>query len=59
VREIRQQGPYHYAFSRHVEPVATVRPGEAGCPDPQRAGVAIPGVDGQAFCAMDGTAVRG
>jgi len=28
VREIRQQGPYHYVFSRYVDPVATVQPGE-------------------------------
>ena len=28
MQEIRQQGPYHYVFSRYVEPVATVQPGE-------------------------------
>ena len=28
MREIRQQGPYHYVFSRYVDPVATVKPGE-------------------------------
>src|SRR4051812_37947986 len=28
VQEIRQKGPYHYVFSRYVDPVATVRPGE-------------------------------
>jgi len=28
VREIRQQGPYHYVFSPYVEPVARVEPGE-------------------------------
>jgi acetamidase/formamidase len=28
MREIRQQGPYHYVFSRYVDPVATVQPGE-------------------------------
>ena len=28
MREIRQQGAYHYVFSRYVEPVATIEPGE-------------------------------
>src|SRR5215218_8851803 len=28
MREIRQQGPYHYVFSRYVDPIATVQPGE-------------------------------
>jgi amidase len=28
VQEIRQRGPYHYVFSRYVESVATVQPGE-------------------------------
>ncbi|MDP9363612.1 MAG: acetamidase/formamidase family protein, partial [Chloroflexota bacterium] len=28
MREIRQHGPYHYVFSRYVEPVARVKPGE-------------------------------
>ena len=28
VREIRQTGPYHYVFSRYVEPIARVEPGE-------------------------------
>jgi amidase len=28
VQEIRQEGPYHYVFSRYVDPVATVKPGE-------------------------------
>jgi amidase len=28
VREIRQQGSYHYVFSRYVEPIARVSPGE-------------------------------
>lgn len=28
MQEIRQQGPYHYVFSRYVEPVARVKPGE-------------------------------
>jgi amidase len=28
VQEIRQKGSYHYAFSRYVEPVAHVKPGE-------------------------------
>jgi amidase len=27
-REIHQQGAYHYAFSRYVEPIARVQPGE-------------------------------
>src|SRR5919112_1940993 len=28
MREIHQQGPYHYVFSRYVDPIATVQPGE-------------------------------
>ena len=28
MREIRQTGPYHYVFSRYVEPIARVKPGE-------------------------------
>jgi amidase len=28
MREIRQKGPYHYVFSRYVDPIATVQPGE-------------------------------
>jgi amidase len=28
MREIRQAGPYHYVFSRYVEPIARVDPGE-------------------------------
>ena len=28
MQEIRQQGPYQYVFSRYVDPVATVKPGE-------------------------------
>jgi acetamidase/formamidase len=28
MQEIHQNGPYHYAFSRYVEPVARVKPGE-------------------------------
>ncbi|MDF3040067.1 MAG: acetamidase/Formamidase family protein, partial [Thermomicrobiales bacterium] len=28
MQEIRQEGPYHYVFSRYVDPVATVKPGE-------------------------------
>ena len=28
MREIRQEGPYHYVFSRYVDPVARVNPGE-------------------------------
>jgi amidase len=28
VREIRQVGPYHYVFSRYVDPIARVAPGE-------------------------------
>ena len=28
IREIRQQGPYHYVFSRYADPIATVEPGE-------------------------------
>jgi len=28
VREIRQQGSYHYVFSRYVDPIARVQPGE-------------------------------
>lgn len=28
MQEIRQTGTYHYAFSRYVEPVASVQPGE-------------------------------
>ena len=27
MREIRQRGPYHYVFSRYVDPIATVKPG--------------------------------
>ncbi len=29
VRELRQEGPHHYAFSRYVEPQMSVDPGEA------------------------------
>ena len=28
MREIRQVGSYHYVFSRYVEPIARVEPGE-------------------------------
>src|SRR5690348_9437966 len=28
MREIKQPGSYHYVFSRYVEPIAFVRPGE-------------------------------
>jgi len=28
VQVIRQQGDYHYVFSRYVEPIARVTPGE-------------------------------
>jgi amidase len=28
MRELRQEGPHHFAFSRYVEPLASVEPGE-------------------------------
>ena len=28
MREIRQKGPFHYVFSRYVDPIASVKPGE-------------------------------